>query len=73
MKNRVLSLILAQLNMNFAISHSRYYYLKKRQRLWEGILIVVSVIMTAALLSFGVYKLACAFYSQAAAINQERL
>jgi ABC-2 type transport system permease protein len=59
--------------MNFAISHSRYYYLKKRQRLWEGILIVGSIIMTALVLSFGVYKLACAFYSQAAVINQEAL
>ena len=73
MKGRLLSLILAQLNMNFAISHSRYYYLKKRQRLWEGILIVGSIIMTALVLSFGVYKLACAFYSQAAVINQEAL
>jgi ABC-2 type transport system permease protein len=72
-KGRLLSLILAQLNMNFAISHSRYYYLEKRQRLWEGILIVVSIIMTALVLSFGVYKLACAFYSQAAIINQEAL
>ena len=44
MKGRLLSLILAQLNMNFAISHSRHYYLKKRQRLWEAVLIVVSVI-----------------------------
>ena len=73
MRGRLLSLILAQLNMNFAVSHSRYYYLKKRQRLWEGILVVGSIIMTALVLSFGVYKLACAFYSQAAVINQEAL
>ncbi len=61
MKHRLISLIWVQLNMNFAISHSRYYYLEKRQRLWEGVLIVVSVIMTAAVLAFGVYKLAVRF------------
>jgi len=73
MKHRLISLIWVQLNMNFAISHSRYYYLEKRQRLWEGVLIVVSVIMTAAVLAFGVYKLADAFYSQASLLHQEAL
>ena len=47
MKTRLLSLILAQLNIFFSISHSRYYYLKKRQRLWEGILIAGSIIILA--------------------------
>lgn len=73
MKHRLISLIWVQLNMNFAISHSRYYYLEKRQRLWEGVLIVVSVIMTAAVLAFGVYKLADALYSQASLLHQEAL
>ena len=58
MRHRLMSLILAQLDMNFAISHSRYYYIEKRQRLWEGVLIVVSILMGAAVLSFGVFKLA---------------
>ena len=73
MRHRLMSLILAQPNMNFAISHSRYYYIEKRQRLWEGVLIVVSILMGAAVLSFGVFKLADAFYSSAAVIRQEAL
>ncbi len=73
MKTRLLSLILAQLNIFFSISHSRYYYLKKRQRLWEGILIAGSIIILALTLAFGVYKLAQGFCSQAALLNQEAL
>ncbi|MGE5573210.1 MAG: putative ABC transporter permease subunit [Bacteroidota bacterium] len=71
MARRVLSLILAQLNMNFAISHSRYYYLKKRQRLWEPILIVLGVGGAAASLAVGIYTAASYYYSTAAAIGQE--
>ena len=73
MTRRLFSLILSQLDMNFAISHSRYYYLKKRRRLWEGVLIAVSFVIAACALSFGMYKLADVFYSQAAAIGQEGL
>ncbi|HHY33497.1 MAG TPA: hypothetical protein GX515_10890 [Firmicutes bacterium] len=70
MARRLVSLVLAQLNMNFAISHSRYYYLKKRQRLWEPILIALSIASGAGVLAFGVYTLASYYYSAAAAIGQ---
>ncbi|HHY46570.1 MAG TPA: hypothetical protein GX506_04630 [Firmicutes bacterium] len=69
-RRRLLSLILAQLNMNFAISHSRYYYLKKRERLWEPILIAVSIGILAALLAFGVFRISSAYYDAVAAIGQ---
>ncbi len=70
MARRVLSLILAQLNMNFAISHSRYYYLKKRQRLWEPVLIALAIGSLAATLGVGIYKAASYYYSTSAAIGQ---
>ncbi|MGE5586949.1 MAG: putative ABC transporter permease subunit [Clostridia bacterium] len=70
MARRVVSLILAQLNMNFAISHSRYYYLKKRQRLWEPVLIALSIVSAAAVLAFGIYRAASYYYSAAAAVGQ---
>lgn len=70
MARRVLSLILAQLNMNFAISHSRYYYLKKHQRLWEPVLIVLGIGGAAAMLAIGIYTVASYYYSAAAAVGQ---
>ncbi|MGE5592196.1 MAG: putative ABC transporter permease subunit [Betaproteobacteria bacterium] len=70
MARRVVSLILAQLNMNFAISHSRYYYLKKRQRLWEPVLIALGIASGAGMLAFGIYRAASYYYSAAEAVGQ---
>lgn len=70
MRKRLLSLILAQLNMNFAISYSRYYYFKKRERMWEPILIAVGIGMLAVMLGTGVFKLTSAFYDATAMVGQ---
>lgn len=59
--------------MNFGISHSRYYYLKKRERLWEPILIAFSIGILAVLLAIGVFKLASMYYDATAALGQEDL
>ncbi len=55
---------MAQLNMNFGISHYRYYYLKKRQRLWEPLLIIIGIGSVVLTIGVGVFKLASSFYSQ---------
>ncbi|HHY99041.1 MAG TPA: hypothetical protein GX509_09920 [Firmicutes bacterium] len=73
MRKRLLSLILTQLNMNFGISHSRYYYLKKRERLWEPILIALSIGILATLLAIGIFVFASMYYDAAAALGQEGL
>lgn len=39
MKNRAWSLYLAQLNVHYGWSAAKYYYVKKKQRIWEPILI----------------------------------
>ncbi|MFZ5923776.1 MAG: putative ABC transporter permease subunit [Bacillota bacterium] len=70
MARRTISLVLAQLNMNFAISYSRYYYLKKRQRLWEPVLIGLAIASGAITIAVGVYKVARFFYSATAPIGQ---
>ncbi|MCR4402152.1 MAG: hypothetical protein NUW12_05115 [Firmicutes bacterium] len=70
MARRVVALILAQLNMNFAVSHSRHYYLKKRQSLWEPVAILLSVVSVAAVIAFGIYKAASYYYSAAAMVGQ---
>ncbi len=44
MKNRVWSLYLALLNVNYGWSAGKYYYIKKRQRSWEPILIGASLL-----------------------------
>ena len=43
MRNRVWSLFLALLNVNYGWSAAKYYYLKKRQRVWEPIVIAASI------------------------------
>lgn len=43
MRNRVWSLYLALLNVNYGWSAARYYYIKKRQRIWEPIVIGASL------------------------------
>ena len=42
-KNRLWSLYLALLNVNYGWSAGKFYYIKKRQRIWEPIVIVVSI------------------------------
>jgi ABC-2 type transport system permease protein len=69
----LLSLIRAQLNVNFAISQSRYYYLKKRQRLWEPVLILFGLAALAWGISSGIFKYSCSLYPQFAAIHQAHL
>ncbi|MGI6625911.1 MAG: putative ABC transporter permease subunit [Limnochordia bacterium] len=51
-KNRLWSLYLALLNVNYGWSAGKFYYIKKRQRIWEPIVIVVSI---APLLFLGVW------------------
>lgn len=43
MKNRVWSLYLALLNVNYGWSVGKYYYIKKKQRIWEPIVIAASL------------------------------
>lgn len=70
MRRRVLSLILTQLNMNFAISHSRYYYLRKRQRLWEPVLIGFAILSVALTVAAGVVRAVEFLYTSTALIGQ---
>ena len=44
MKNRMWSLYLSLLNVNYGWSTAKYYYIKKRQRIWEPLLIAASII-----------------------------
>lgn len=70
MTSRIIPLILAQLNMNFAVSHSRYYYLKRRQRLWEPVLIALAILSVAVTVAAGVVKAVEFVYSSTAPIGQ---
>lgn len=54
MRSRLGSLLLLSLNSNFGISAAKYQYIKKRERLWEPILIAVSVLYGAGMLAAGV-------------------
>ena len=49
MKNRVWSLFLSLLNVHYGWSAAKYYYIKKRQRTWEPILIGVSLAPVAVM------------------------
>lgn len=70
MARRAVSLILAQLNMNFAVSHSRYYYLRKKQRLWEPVLIGFAILSVAVAVAAGVVRAVEFVYSAMAPIGQ---
>ena len=43
MKSRVISLYSAMLNTHYGLSAGKYYYIKKKQRLWEPLVIVASM------------------------------
>ena len=43
MKNSLWSLYLSLLNVNYGWSAAKYYYIKKKQRIWEPIIIAVSI------------------------------
>jgi ABC-2 type transport system permease protein len=43
MKNSLWSLYLSLLNVNYGWSAGKYYYIKKRQRIWEPIIIAASI------------------------------
>lgn len=38
---RVKSLYLALLNVHYGFSHAKYYYLKKKERIWEPLLLII--------------------------------
>lgn len=58
------------LNLNFSISHSRETYLVQKKRLWEPILIVVSLGVAGAMLITAYVKLLNMMYDNAAALGQ---
>lgn len=70
MKRRVWSLIKSQLNVGFGISQARFTYFRKRERLWEAILIPVSIAIAAGSLGFGVFKFFAAFHAAYASLGQ---
>lgn len=53
MRSRLGSLLLLSLNSNFGLSAAKYQYIKKRERLWEPILIAFSIIYGAGLVAAG--------------------
>ena len=58
------------LNLNFSISHSRETYLVQKKRLWEPILIVVTLGVAGAMLITAYVKLLNMMYDNAAALGQ---
>ncbi len=70
MSKRLWRLMLSQINVGFGLSQAKYYYLRKRERLWEGVLIPFSLLSLAASLGFGVFKFASAYYAAYARFGQ---
>ena len=70
MSRRVWSLIISQLNVGFGVSQARFTFLRRRERLWEAILIPVSICFAAGSLGFGVFKFAAAFHAAYAELGQ---
>lgn len=64
------SLIKSQLNVHFGLSHARHYYLRKRQRLWEPVIILLSIGSFVVFLSTGVYKAASYIFSATSMLGQ---
>ena len=57
MKNRFWTLYRTLLSDHYGLSAAKYYYIKKRQRTWEPILIIASLLPVIAVVVGFVWKL----------------
>ncbi|NMB02207.1 MAG: hypothetical protein GX971_11945 [Firmicutes bacterium] len=73
MKNRLWSLYCALLNDHYGWSAGKYYYLKKRQRIWEPILIAVAFLPLVVLAVVFIWNLTESLFLGGLAFGQPHL
>lgn len=67
------SLFKSLLNTQYGFSAMKYYYLKKRQRIWEPILIILALIPTSIALITGLLQLVDTIYNLGTMLGQPQL
>ncbi|NLL43807.1 MAG: hypothetical protein GX251_10770 [Firmicutes bacterium] len=73
MKSRVWSLYRALLNVNYGWSAAKYYYLRKKQRIWEPIVIGVSIAPAAGFVVWLAWTMTEQLYAGGLSFGQPHL
>lgn len=73
MKNRLTSLYLALLNVHYGWSAGKYYYFKKKQRIWEPLVLVLSLAPVAVMAVWFLWSLTEKLFMAGLAFGQPHL